>query len=105
MSVPCKNFFICYSVLSWEDQSNAAHRIVHTVLISCITVLYESYRTVMQLIGQIQHTLGKYSTVMQRIYLRNVTKTAHCKSLKPAKLILPIRSAVRNRLYKYLLIV
>ena len=33
-----------------------AYRIVHTVLISCINVLYESYSTVMQLIGQIQHT-------------------------------------------------
>ena len=36
---------------AWEDQSDA---IVHTVLISCITVLYESYRTVLQLIGQIR---------------------------------------------------
>ena len=34
-----------------EDQSDFMHFIVHTVLISCITVLYESYRTVMQLIG------------------------------------------------------
>ena len=54
-----------------------------SVLISCITVLYESYSTVMQLIGQIQYSyalnwantahLGKYSAVMWRIYLRNVT--------------------------------
>ena len=32
------------------------HCIVHTVLISNITVLYESYRTVMQLFGQIQYS-------------------------------------------------
>ena len=41
----------------WEDQIDAAYRIVHTVLINCISVLYELYSTVMQLIGQIQHTL------------------------------------------------
>ena len=41
---------------AWEDQSDAAYHIVHTVLINCITVLYESYSTVMRLIGQIQHT-------------------------------------------------
>ena len=68
---------------AWEDQSDAVYRIVHTVLINCITVLYESYSTGMQLIGKIQYSytlnwantahLGKYSTVMQRIYLRNVT--------------------------------
>ena len=73
--------YILYFV--WEDQSDAAYRIVHTVLINCITVLYESYSTVMCLIGKIQHSyvlnwentahLGKYSTVMWRIYLRNVT--------------------------------
>ena len=50
----------------------------HAVLINCITVLYESYKTVMQLIEQIQYSyvlnwvnaahLGKYSTVMQKIY-------------------------------------
>ena len=44
---------------------------------SCIAVLYESYRTVTQLIGQIQYSyalnwantahLGKYSTVMHLI--------------------------------------
>ena len=43
---------------AWEDQSNAVYRIVHMVLINCITVLYESYSTVMQLIGQIQYTLA-----------------------------------------------
>ena len=63
--------------------SDAAYRIVHTVLINCITVLNESYSTVMQLIEQIQYSyalnlantahLGKYSTAMWRIYLRNVT--------------------------------
>ena len=81
----------------------------------CITVLYESYSTVLQLIGQIQYSytlnlantahLGKYNTVIQRIYLRNVMYTTHCKSLKPAKLILRVRSMARNRLYKHLLIV
>ena len=39
---------------AWEDQSVAASCIFHIVSISCITVLYESYSTVMQLIGQIQ---------------------------------------------------
>ena len=68
---------------AWEDQSDAAYRIVHAVLINCITVLYESYSTVMQLIGKIQYSyalnwadtvhLGKYNTVMRKIYLRNVT--------------------------------
>ena len=98
------NLTILYFV--WEDQSNAAYCIVHTVLINCITVLYKSYSTVTQLIGQIysyalnwENTahLGKCSTVMRRIYLRNVMKTTHCKLLKPAKLILPVRSTARNR--------
>ena len=44
--------------------------IVHTVFISCITVLYESYGTVMQLIGQIQYSYAEN-------LLRNVTKTTH----------------------------
>ena len=44
---------------AWEDQSNAAYRIVHTVLISCITALYESYSTVMQLIGRIQYSYAE----------------------------------------------
>ena len=35
-----------YSVLCVEDQSDTTYCTVHTVLISCITVLYESYRTV-----------------------------------------------------------
>ena len=54
---------------AWEDQSVAASCIFHIVSISCITALYESYSTVMQLIGQIQYTwentaqLCKYSTV------------------------------------------
>ena len=78
----CAHIRILYFV--WEDQSDAMFRIVHTPLISCITVLYETCRTVMQLIGQIQYSyalnwantahLGKYSTVMRRIYLRNVMK-------------------------------
>ena len=67
---------LSYSILyfAWEDQSDAAYRILHTVLINYITVLYESYSTVMQLIGQIQYSyaldwantahLGKYSTIM-----------------------------------------
>ena len=50
----CFNYNILYFV--WEDQSDAAYRIVHTVLINCITVLYESYSTVMQLIGKIQYS-------------------------------------------------
>ena len=72
------------------------YRIVHTLLISCITVLYESYRTVMQLIGQIQYT---WANTVRRIYLWNVTKTTHCKSLKPANLVLPVRSTARNNTY------
>ena len=64
--------YILYFV--WEDQSDAAYRIVHTVLINCITVLYESYSTVMCLIGKIQHTWANTVQLrMWRIYLRNVT--------------------------------
>ena len=48
------DLFILYFV--WEDQSDVAYRILHTVLINCITVLYESYSTVMRLIGKIQYT-------------------------------------------------
>ena len=39
---------------TWEDQSDAVYRNVHTILINYIAVLYESYITVMCLIGQIQ---------------------------------------------------
>ena len=46
----------CILYFAWEDQSDSMYRIVHTRLISCITVLYESYSTVMHLIGQIQYT-------------------------------------------------
>ena len=56
------HYFFLYTVIlyfAWEDQSDAAYRIVHTVLISCITVLYESYRTVMHLIGQIQYSYAE----------------------------------------------
>ena len=84
----CKSGHILYFV--WEDQYNVAHCIVHSVLISCITVLYESYRTILQLIGQIQYSyvlnlantahLGECSTVMRRIYLRNVTKATYWDS-------------------------
>ena len=67
---------------AWEDQSDAAYRIVHAALINCITVLYESYSTVMRLIGKIQYSYvlnwentahwENTVTVMRRIYLRNV---------------------------------
>ena len=50
-------FTILY--FAWKDQSDAAYRILHTVLINCITVLYESYSTVMQLIGQIQYSYAE----------------------------------------------
>ena len=54
---------------TWEDQSDAVYRIVHTVLISCKTVLYESYRTVMQLIGQIQYSYVK--NLFKECYVNN----------------------------------
>ena len=73
--------------------------IVHTVLISCITVLYESYGTVMQLIGQIQY--GYAENLCKEYY----GEKKNTKSLKSAKLILQGRSTARNRLYKHLLIV
>ena len=44
-------------------------RIVHTVLINCITVLHESYRTVMQLIGQIQYSYAE--NLFKEIYVNN----------------------------------
>ena len=37
----CMRVHILYFV--WEDQSDAVYHIFHTVLINCITVLYESY--------------------------------------------------------------
>ena len=55
---------------------------IYTVLISCITVLYESYRTVMQLIGQIQYSYAE--NLFKECYENN---TLH-KSLKLVKLIL-----------------
>ena len=68
-------------------------------------VLYCPYSTNQALNwANIAH-LGKYSTIMRRIYLRNVTETTHCKLLKSAKLILQVRSTARNRLYKHILIV
>ena len=51
------DIYILY--FAWEDQSDAAYRIIHTVLINCITVLYESYSTVMQLIRQIQYSYAE----------------------------------------------
>ena len=39
--------YIGISYFAWEDQSNSACCIFHTVLISYITILYESYRTIM----------------------------------------------------------
>ena len=55
------------------------------LLISCITVLYESYRTVMQLIGKIATVqlwtqLGKYSTLGQS-YAENLLKECYINSL------------------------
>ena len=50
----CFNYNILYFV--WEDQSDATYHIIHTVPINYITVLYESYSTVMQLTGQIQYS-------------------------------------------------
>ena len=41
-SYPCYNYYIYMPYFAWEDQSDATYCIVHTVLISCITVLYES---------------------------------------------------------------
>ena len=63
----CSFYLLFYSILSlldilyfaWDDQSDAVHCIVHTVLISSITVLYESYSTVMHLIGQIQYSYAE----------------------------------------------
>ena len=53
----CITSLFCYILyFAWEDQSDAAYRILHTILISCITVLYESYRTVKQLIGKMQYS-------------------------------------------------
>ena len=54
-----------------EDQSNAVYCIFHAVLISCITVLYESNRTVMQLIGQIQNGKVQIQHSYAENYLRN----------------------------------
>jgi len=55
---------------AWEDQRHSRYYIFHKVLIN---YMYESYSTVMQLIGQIRYSyvpslantthLGKYSTV------------------------------------------
>ena len=41
---------------TWENQSVAAHCILHTVPINYITVLYESYSTVRHIIGQMQYS-------------------------------------------------
>ena len=69
-----KMSLVAFLYFAWENQGAAACCIFHIILISCITVLYESYSTVMLLIGQIQYSyvdiwantvcLGKYSTVM-----------------------------------------
>ena len=52
-----------------EDQSDAAYCIVHTVLINCITVLYESYSTVMRLLEQIQHSSAE--NLFKECYVNN----------------------------------
>ena len=54
---------------AWEDQSDAAYRIVYTVLFSCVAVLYESYSTVMQLIGQIQYSYAE--NLFKECYVNN----------------------------------
>ena len=64
----------------WEDQSAVTCCIFYIVPINYITVLYESYSTVMWLNGQIQSSIdmqitGKYSTVMQHSYVRSAMKT------------------------------
>jgi len=56
-----------YLYFSWEDQRDSTYCIFHTILISCITVLYESYRKVVRLIGQIQNAF------VAEDYLRNIT--------------------------------
>ena len=47
---------ICVTILyfAWEDKSKKVCCIVHTVVINCITVLYEPYSTVMCLIGHVK---------------------------------------------------
>ena len=70
--------------IAWKDQSNAVCRIVHIVLISCITVPYESYSTVTQLIGQIQYS-----------YALNWENTAHSGNWKRR-----IRSDVDTDIFK-----
>ena len=66
----------------WEDQSDAAYRILYTVLIKYLTVLYESYSTVMQLIGQIQYSYAlnweNYSTLGQVQYSYAVNLFVEC---------------------------
>jgi len=70
---------------AWEDQSDSAYCIFHTVLISCITVLYEPHRTVMHLIGQIQYSYAE--NLFAECYV-NASVNNTSKSLKPAKLAL-----------------
>ena len=65
--LPRKALYELY--FAWEDQSDAAYRIIHTVLISCIAVLYESYSTVMQLIGQIQYNYVE--NLFKECYINN----------------------------------
>ena len=48
------DIFFIYCTLRGRIKAMLAYCIVHTVLISYITVLCESYSRVMQLIGQIQ---------------------------------------------------
>ena len=74
---------------AWEDQSEVAYCIVHKVLIKRITVLYESYRTVVRLIGKIKNSYvlnwantahsGKYSTLgqIQCSYAKSLLKECY----------------------------
>ena len=70
---------------AWEDQSDATYRILHTLLINCIT-------------GQIQHTWANTGQLC-REFICGMLRKQLCKSLKPAKLILRVHSTARNRLY------
>ena len=58
----------------------------------------------MRLIGQIQPTWANTVQLCGE-FICGMLRKQHCKSLKPAKLILRVRSTANNRLYKHLLIV
>ena len=58
------NFYIHILYFAWEDQSDAAYCIFHTVLNSCITALHKLYRTVM-------HTQNSYPNT----HINDITST------------------------------